>query len=457
MFPRRNAIKLGLLTLLGATLPRCSAKTMPTSAPESASSVVVVGAGMAGLAAAAVLQRSGLSVRVLEGRDRIGGRLWSSAHWPDAIVDLGASWIHGITDNPLTALAQSAGLSTHATDYADRLLYSRQGQIQGAALERLEVLEARLDEVLAHSSEDEHLSLQALLDRWIAQASLSPEQRRDLAFWANVTLEHELSGSLKTLAATAWDEGEEFDGDEVIFPQGYGQLAQWLARDLDIRLRHIVQRIEYDDQGVTLWTEQAQFSADYVILTLPLGVLKQKRLQFVPELPTPKRQAIEQIGMGVLNKAFLRFPEVFWPEVTLFNFVSGANGQWAEWLNLVPALGKPILLGFNAADFGAQLETWSDQTIVASAMETLRFMFGNDIPAPTAWQITRWLQDPLAGGSYSFQAVGQPEDARERLASPVANRLFFAGEATSSQYPQTVHGAYLSGLREAEAILALSS
>jgi monoamine oxidase len=460
MLPRRHALKLGLLTLLGITAPRCTQKSLSTSA-SSAASVVVVGAGIAGLAAASALQRAGLSVIVIESRDRIGGRLWSSTQWPDAVIDLGASWIHGTQNNPLTALAQAAGASTYATEYADRLLYTPQGQVQAARLESLEASEALLDTFLDTLSEElgdsaiEPGSLQAVLDRWIAQANLSPQQRHDLAFWANVTLEHELSGSLKALSATAWDEGEEFGGDEVIFPKGYAQLAQWLSRDLDIRLNHIVQQIGYGEAGVTLVTNQAEFSADYAVITLPLGVLKQKRIQFVPDLPSEKHQAIEQIGMGVLNKTVLRFPRVFWPEVTLFNFVSETTGHWAEWFNLAPALGQPILIGFNAAEFGQQLETWSDQAIVDSAMTVLKHLFGSGIPEPTAWQITRWMSDPFAGGAYSFQAAGQVDDAREVLAQPVANRLFFAGEATSSQYPQTVHGAYLTGLREAEAIIAL--
>ena len=98
---------------------------------------------------------------------------------------------------------------------------------------------------------------------------------------------------------------------------------------------------------------------------------------------------------------------------------------------------------------------FSDEEIIAQAMEKLRLMYGDESPPPASYQITRWIQDPFARGSYSFPAVGMAEDARKTLAEPIANRVFFAGEATNADYPATVHGAYLSGLREADRIFEL--
>ncbi|MFO0921379.1 MAG: FAD-dependent oxidoreductase [Pirellulales bacterium] len=115
-----------------------------------------------------------------------------------------------------------------------------------------------------------------------------------------------------------------------------------------------------------------------------------------------------------------------------------------------------MLLGFNAADQGKAIEASSDATIVASAMKTLRTMFGKDVPDPIDTQITRWASDPFALGSYSFNAVGSTPKMRNQLAAPLGNSLFFAGEATERDYFGTAHGAYLSGLRAAKEILALS-
>ena len=108
---------------------------------------------------------------------------------------------------------------------------------------------------------------------------------------------------------------------------------------------------------------------------------------------------------------------------------------------------------FNAGVYGRAIEGQSDEEITAAAMTVLRTIYGDDIPQPTATRITRWAADPFAGGSYSYAAVGSTPDDRAALAAPVANRLFFAGEATSLDYPATVHGAYLAGLRVARELL----
>ena len=158
--------------------------------------------------------------------------------------------------------------------------------------------------------------------------------------------------------------------------------------------------------------------------------------------------------MGVLNKCYLRFPEVFWPEeYDWLEYIPEQHGQWVEWVSFARPTGKPILLGFNAADMGRAIEAWDDRTIVESAMATLKTIFGPKIPQPEAWQITRWQADPFACGSYSFNALGATPAMREQLAQSVADRLFFAGEATSREYFGTVHGAYLSGIKAAEAVL----
>jgi monoamine oxidase len=195
------------------------------------------------------------------------------------------------------------------------------------------------------------------------------------------------------------------------------------------------------------------FTAEKAIITLPLGVLKQGSIRFDPPLPADKQAAINKIGMGLLNKVYLRFPEVFWDEESdWISHVSLAKGEWAEFLNIYKYTGRPILVAFNAGRFGRTTESWSDETIVTAVTEVLRTLYGTGIPAPEAWQITRWAGDPLAGGSYSYLAPGSRPRDRDTLAAPLSNLLFFAGEATSKEYPSTVHGAYLSGRRAAEEV-----
>ena len=115
---------------------------------------------------------------------------------------------------------------------------------------------------------------------------------------------------------------------------------------------------------------------------------------------------------------------------------------------------KPILCCYTGADFAKQIETWTDSAIVASAMTTLRIIYGETIPYPTNHVLSRWGSDPYSLGSYTYSTVGsdQPSD-RLAMAATVANRLFFAGEATSDLYPATVVGAYLSGLDVAKRVV----
>lgn len=421
--------------------------------------IIVVGAGMAGLAAARTLQDAGAVVTVLEGRERIGGRVYTSQVWTDAPMDLGASWIHGIRRNPITDLADQINAPRLETDYDDGLLYGLDGgRLAESEWDKYEMFEAKIEQALEQAAElDQDISIEEAVNRFLEPENLSAIEQMHLNHVLNSALEQEWSGSISRLSAqNTPNDGTGFGGPDVIFPEGYGAIPEFLADGLDIRLGETVTKISHDAAGVTVTTEQGSFSADRAIITLPLGVLKQGKVMFEPPLPAEKQAVIGQMGVGVLNKVYLRFAEPFWDkQPEWFSKLSEQRGEWSEWFNLHPYIKKPILLAFNAADFGTQIEAFSDEQIVADAMRVLRSMFSEDAPEPESVQITRWIADPFAHGSYSFPAVGAPADARQILAQPVDNRLFFAGEATNSDYPATVHGAYLSGLREAENVLSL--
>jgi monoamine oxidase len=175
-------------------------------------------------------------------------------------------------------------------------------------------------------------------------------------------------------------------------------------------------------------------------------------VEFVPALPATKRAAIERLGMGVLDKIWMRFDEVFWPmDQNMFGRISAQAGLWAEWVNLAKFHPQraPILLGFNAGAAARKVEALSDEDARESALDALRDMFGDDVSDPVEVRRTRWAADAYARGSYSYLAVGANLDDCDALAAPVGGRLFFAGEATSRKHAATVHGAYLSGLRAA--------
>ncbi|GAA5527025.1 FAD-dependent oxidoreductase [Herpetosiphon gulosus] len=466
-YTRRDILKLAALVGLSPWLPACASNdpNEPTIKPTTTSNspvpsdstpqVIVIGAGIAGLAAAAKLQANGYRVQIIEGRDRIGGRIWTSRMWDDMPVDLGASWIHGVTHNPLTDLADTAGIERTPTDYENSLAYTMDGEeLDDAAVEQLEEQLVTLMDAVAELVEDtDDMSLAAAMQQVLAEQAESLDQPH-LNFSINSTIEHEYAADVEELSAQYWDNDGEVVGGDVIFLDGYDQILDRLTAGLTIHTGQSVNAINYTAESITITTDTATFAAEHVIITVPLGVLKQGRIQFIPPLDASKTDAITLLGSGLLNKTWLRFPTAFWPqEPEIINYIDEQKGRWAEFLNIYHYTNSPILLGFNAGSYARMLESRSDAEIIADGMQVLRTIYGPTIPDPEAWQITRWGADPYALGSYSFLGIGATDALRDDLTQPVGGRLFFAGEATSRDYPSTVHGAYLSGLRAADEVM----
>lgn len=450
--PSRRTFLKSLLAAAGGLLAQ---KLPHVKAQENSADVLVVGAGIAGLAAAQKLTALGYSVIVLEARDRIGGRIWTDRTLDGVPLDMGASWIHGVEGNPLTEIVRET-IETVETDYNLYTVYDASGdeltEAQNAAIDtRFDELMRVVDDLREESEAD--MSLGDAITQVLADMDLSADELRDLTFDVVTTIEHEYASDVHDLSLWEWDDDEAFGGGDAVFPGGYDQVVQLIGNGLDVRLECVVTRVAYGDDGVTIESSQGDFEADYAVVTLPLGVLKSGNVAFEPPLPDEKMGAINRLHMGVLNKCYLRFPLVFWDQdAVLLNYIAEERGRWAEWLNMYLINGEPILVGFNAGEYGTALEAMSDEEIVADAMDVLRAIYGIHVPRPLGWLITRWGQDPYSYGSYSHIPPGASADDHDTLAEAVNNRLFFAGEATERDYSATVHGALLSGQRAADEI-----
>jgi monoamine oxidase len=417
--------------------------------------ILVIGAGIAGLAAARALTEGDWDVIILEARNRIGGRMWTDTSL-GVPLDLGASWIHGIKGNPITKLANQFGAKTIATDEDNGIVFKADGsEMPDREYEAIETLFEEIYEEVAEMQEDTNtdMTLQQAFDRVLKSRSLSNADLQKLNHYIHAVFALELGADPQDISLWEWDQDEEFSGDEVIFPEGYRQITDGLARGLDIRLGVVVKSIRYGAGGVEVETSDGMYRAEKAVVTIPLGVLKQKSVKFEPPLPAWKQSAVDRLAMGVLNKVYMKFPAVFWGKrAETFVYFGEHVGEWSDWLSFVPYTNEPVIMAFHGGAKGRALEKLTDEQIVAGAMKTLRAMFGSDIPNPSGYLITRWGSDPFSVGSYSYIppfASGKDYDA---LFKPVDDVLFFAGEATSREYPSTVHGAYLSGIAAAEEI-----
>ena len=403
--------------------------------------------GALGVAAAGELRANGFDdVVVLEARDRIGGRVWTDTIGDGFPIDLGASWIQGIDGNPIAAIATENNIETRRTDW-DNGVFHYHGVGEPARSARRAMRDFwRLAEA------NPEWSFQSVREELLTTMT-SEADRHYLDYMLTTEVENEYAAELGELSYRSVDGGSGFRGGDVVFPGGYGQIVDVLASGVALRRGRAVTEIDHSGSAIVVTTAGGEaFEADRVIVTVPLGVLKEDFIAFRPSLPVRKRDAIAKLEMGVLNKAYLLFDDVFWDrEVERLQYVSADGGPWAETISLYPYMGQPILAMLNSATFGTRLEQLPDGEVVARAVAALSNMYG-DVPAPRDARITRWRSDPWAHGSYSYVPAGSSFAEHAALGEPVGDKLFFAGEATSEEYPATVHGAYLSGVRAARQI-----
>lgn len=306
-------------------------------------------------------------------------------------------------------------------------------------------------------------------------------KERQILDWHFANLEFANATPLNNLSLKHWDQDDDFEfiGNHTTVKSGYSCVPIALTEGLDIRVNTAVKTINYFPGGVEVTAEnlksnnsQVTYKADLVLSTLTLGVLKvaispesanqDNVVKFQPPLPEWKQQAILRLGFGNLNKVVLCFDRIFWDQNNnLFGHVGSTTASRGELFLFWSISQSPVLLALVAGQSAAIMENVSDDVIVGRCIAVLKGIFGNtSVPQPKETVVTRWRTDPWARGSYSFVSVGSSGSDYDLLAAPVtpitANedskempRLFFAGEHTIRNYPATVHGALLSGVREA--------
>ena len=423
---------------------------------------IVIGAGVAGLTAARLLTGAGQRVVVLEARDRVGGRV-STDRSGGVATDLGASWIHGVTDSPVAAAVEAFGMPTveftvggYQPDSRPIAYHGPDGRRLSDAAARgfaadIHAVDAALAPIVAEADPD--ASYRDVTEAALAAQGWDLERTQRVREYLEHRSEEQYGTWIEDLAAHGLDD-DSIDGDEVVFPEGYDRLPERLAAGLDVRLGHVVSRVDWSQIGVAVTTDRGVFTAASAVVTVPVGVLQSPDFVIEPPLPEPVAGALGRLRMNAFEKVFLRFAHAFWDEDVYAVRQQGPEGRWwHSWYDLTPLHGVPTLLTFAAGPAALEMRDWDDARVVESVLEQLRRLYGDAVEQPTDVHVTHWQDDPFAHGSYAYMTLGSTTADHDTLATPVGGVLHLAGEATWTDDPATVAGAMYSGHRAAERVL----
>lgn len=444
---RRDFIRKNMLGLIG--LPFVNIRKVGVNA----SRVAIVGAGIAGAAAARTLNDAGCEVVVYEARNRVGGRIHTHTNW-GYNIELGANWIHD-ADNPQNTIATNAdklGIVSYKTNYNDLELFDIKGhKISKAsiALFYLKFNKAFREEAIKALSIEKDVSLAVIFDSLIKNQDYSRKQQAILSL-IQEGMENNLGVSLDQASAQYYLANQPSGNIEDLFvASGYQSIVQHTLHGIDVRLNCSVTEIRHNSSSVQVVTTDGLHDADYVIVTVPLSILKKQQLLFSPPLPDWKQQSFSSMQMGLFNKVIMEFEEKFWRNDSQFKLhCTEMKNAFGGLLNYYHFNGNPVLISM-PVDKAA---LWIEQNPMNSVKTAWLGIFHKSYPnreiAFKNFMVTNWLADKYAQGSYSHVPVGSANDMRIALSKEVG-RIHFAGEATDIAAHGTVHGAYNSGVREA--------
>lgn len=495
------------------------------SSSSNAKKVAVIGAGMAGLCTGRQLKRLSklsqidLDVDIYEGGDKVGGRMYSAkvrSSKDSTAVDIGAQIITGFEGgNPMdVVIRRQLQLPVHYIEDPHSPLYGVNGKVVPQEID--EALEGFYNQILALTSSIEKkdnskdgFSLGEVFLDCYEHHVLHPTMsfyEHSIVHWHLANLEFANCTPLDQVDLWNWDQDDDFafKGNHAVLVSGYQEVAEKMSDHLNIHYNQTVTKIKHRSRGVEVFGDGEMLLgyADRVVVTSSLGVLKSNLIEFDPQLPNWKYEAIENLGFGTLNKVALLFESVFWPKdafhigiVTPSSFYESGSLDYDReslkndrgfaylFLNAYKYTGMPILIAFNSGM--AALNQRKPQEEISAILKKLRNAFGSKVSKLVDYKMSDWKNNKLIQGSYSFIKVNSSGDDYDILAEPISPmslrdadkivttkrnvddlikedesrdewkewRVFFAGEATCKNYPATVPGAFISGLRESAAII----
>jgi polyamine oxidase len=426
-------------------------------------SVIVVGAGAAGLTVGNALTGAGVPTVVLEARDRVGGRI-HTVELGSVPVDLGASWIHNPQDNPLSDLASSLGVAQvpfEAFDDASGWDATTGDRVSPAEFQELY---AAAEQVLGEALESSDVRLQAGMEKAAAGLNLSEQSRARVLALARVFAEADSSGLLEELTVAGFPANTlELDGSPMgdVPVGGYRELVAALAGGLDIRLGCAVTWVEADADRVRVGCEDGtELTASHVVITVPLGVLKAGSIDFRPALDPSRLRAVDRLGFGAFDKLVMRYDHSYWRDVEVRHLIFVPSERSAVphgLLSLDGIVDQPTIMAFAFGSTHGWLAGRELEEVTAEAHAMLCAALGRRFPPPIEAVRSSWWRDPWTQGAYTYLKGDATYDDLETLGEPHAGRVLFAGEATGSARTGYVDGAILTAVREVKRLTGQDS
>jgi monoamine oxidase len=401
--------------------------------------VAIIGAGAAGLGAARALENSGLSVIVLEARDRVGGRAHTILAAPGIIFDTGCGWLHSADKNSFVGIAKRLNFEIDTT----RPPWREQSFDTGFPLAERQDFIAALDAFYDRAEEAAEDGGEDAADKY-----LEPGNRWNPMIHAISTY---VNGCELDQVSTRDMAAYEDTGINWRVRQGYGALMTAYGAPCPLALNTEVTLIDHSGPRVRIETSRGTLTASKVIVTVPTNLIADEAIRFHPPLPG-KVEAARGLPLGVDDKVMLALddPEALPKDGNL----RGATMRTAMGSFHLRPFGQPCIEGFFGGTFARELEDAGDGALAAESIDQIVALLGSDFRRKLKPQAeSRWARDPFARGAYSHALPGHAGD-RAVLAAPVDGRLFFAGEATSPNFFSTAHGARDSGERAAREVIA---
>jgi monoamine oxidase len=401
--------------------------------------VAIIGAGAAGLGAAHALQNSGLSVIVLEARDRVGGRAHTILAAPGIIFDAGCGWLHSADKNSFVDIAKHLNFEIDKT----RPPWREQSFDTGFPLSERQEFIAALDAFYDRAAQAAQRGGDDTASHYLEPGNRWNPMIHAISTFVNGCELDQVS--IRDMAAY------EDTGINWRVRRGYGALMTAYGAPCPLALNTEVTLIDHSSPRVRIETSRGTLTASKVIVTVPTNLIADEAVRFHPALPA-KIDAARGLPLGVDDKVMMALedPEALPKDGNL----RGATMRTAMGSFHLRPFGQPCIEGFFGGTFARELEEAGDGAFAAESINQIVALLGSDFRRklkPLAE--SRWARDPFARGAYSHALPGHAGD-RAVLAAPVDGRLFFAGEATSPNFFSTAHGARDSGERAAQEVIA---